>query len=166
MRKNANTSHHGTRSLRQVEPHALVSWGHHWYLVAWDIDRDDWRSFRVDRLRPRTPTGPRFARRELPGGDPAGYLARTLSTGPRALRATVTMHAPATVLAERVWPGMGSVEAVDEHHCRLHLGADTAADLAWMIAVLGVDFTVSGPPQLVTALRDLGERCHRGVAEG
>jgi predicted DNA-binding transcriptional regulator YafY len=54
------TSHHGTRSLRQVEPHALVSWGRHWYLVAWDTDRDAWRSFRVDRLRPRTPGGSRF----------------------------------------------------------------------------------------------------------
>jgi predicted DNA-binding transcriptional regulator YafY len=54
------TSHHGTRSLRQVEPHALVSWGRHWYLVAWDTDRDAWRSFRVDQLRPRTPGGSRF----------------------------------------------------------------------------------------------------------
>ncbi|MEU5551213.1 YafY family protein [Micromonospora sp. NPDC047793] len=160
------TSHHGDRSRRTVEPHALVSWGRYWYLVAWDVDREDWRSFRVDRLRPRTPTGPRFVARELPDPDASAYLARALSTGPYPVRTTVTMHAPAAVVAERVWPGMGAVEAVDDHRCLLHLGAATAADLAWMIAVLGVDFTVPGPPELVTALRDLGERCHRGVSGG
>ncbi|MEE3922022.1 WYL domain-containing protein [Micromonospora sp. BRA006-A] len=58
-----------------VQPHHLVTWGGRWYLVAWDLDRDDWRTFRVDRISPRTPTGPRFTPRELPGGDVAAYVA-------------------------------------------------------------------------------------------
>ncbi|MEV4479147.1 helix-turn-helix transcriptional regulator [Micromonospora coxensis] len=160
------TDHHGDRSTRLVEPHTLVSWGRHWYLIAWDPDRDDWRSFRVDRLRPWTPTGPRFTRREPPGGDAAAYLARQLSVGPWAVRATVTVPEPAAVVAGRLWPGMGAVEAVDATSCLLHLGADTPADLAWMVTVLGVDFTASGPPEFVDAVRALGARCARAVRNG
>ncbi|MEU0787365.1 transcriptional regulator [Streptomyces sp. NPDC006173] len=60
---------------RRVEPHHLVTWGGRWYLVAWDLDRDDWRTFRVDRIDPRTPTGPRFTPREVPGGHVAAFVA-------------------------------------------------------------------------------------------
>ncbi|WP_165942711.1 YafY family protein [Micromonospora sp. KC721] len=157
------TDHHGGRSTRLVEPHTLVSFARHWYLLAWDTDRDGWRCFRVDRLRPWTPTGPRFVRREPPGGDAVAYLTRQLSVGPWPVRTSVTMHEPAAVVAERVWPGMGTVEAVDTARCLLHLGAETASDLAWMVAVIGVDFTVTGPPELVDAVRALGDRCRRAV---
>ncbi|MBE7700088.1 WYL domain-containing protein [Oerskovia sp. Sa1BUA8] len=54
------------RPPRRAEPHHLVTWGGRWYLVAWDLEREDWRTFRVDRMTPRTPTGPRFAPRDLP----------------------------------------------------------------------------------------------------
>ncbi|MEV1179283.1 WYL domain-containing protein, partial [Nonomuraea sp. NPDC049784] len=60
---------------RRVQPHHLVTWGGRWYLVAWDLDREDWRTFRADRINPRTPTGPRFTPRELPGGEVAAFLA-------------------------------------------------------------------------------------------
>jgi len=158
------TSHHGERSVRTVEPDTLVNWERHWYLLAWDTDRDDWRIFRVDRLRPRTPTGPRFRPRQPPGGGAPAYLARQLSTAPWAVRATVLMHRPADVVAARVWPGMGTVEPVDPTSCLLHLGADTHADLAWMVTVLGVDFTVTAPPALVDAVAALGDRCRRATA--
>ncbi|MFD8961923.1 helix-turn-helix transcriptional regulator, partial [Streptomyces anulatus] len=62
-------------AVRRVEPHRLVTWGGRWYLVAWDLDREDWRTFRADRITPRTPTGPRFAPREVPGGDVAAFVA-------------------------------------------------------------------------------------------
>ncbi|MCX4390833.1 YafY family transcriptional regulator [Micromonospora peucetia] len=157
------TNHQGGGTVRDVEPHTLVNWGRHWYLVAWDTDRDDWRTFRVDRLRARTPSGPRFTLREPPDGDVTGYLSRQLSTGPWAVRATVTMHRPAATVADLVWPGMGAVEPVDDGTCLLHLGADTAADLAWMVTSVGVDFTVTGPPELVDAIRALGDRCRRAT---
>ncbi|MEU6076940.1 YafY family protein [Micromonospora sp. NPDC047074] len=157
------TSHQGAGTVRDVEPHTLVNWGRHWYLVAWDTDRDDWRTFRVDRLRTRTPSGPRFTPREAPDGDVAAYLSRQLSTGPWAVRATVTMHGPAATVTDQVWPGMGAVEPVDDDTCLLHLGADSAADLAWMVTSVGVDFTVTGPPELVDAIRALGDRCRRGT---
>ena len=60
---------------RRVEPHHLVTRRGRWYLVAWDLDRDDWRTFRADRIAPRTPTGPRFAPREVPGGDVGAFVA-------------------------------------------------------------------------------------------
>ena len=60
---------------RRVEPHHVVHRGGRWYLLAWDLERDDWRTFRVDRLAPRTPTGPRFTPREVPGGDVAAFVA-------------------------------------------------------------------------------------------
>jgi predicted DNA-binding transcriptional regulator YafY len=157
------TSHNGEETRRTVEPHNLVNWGRHWYLVAWDVDRDDWRAFRVDRLRPRFPTGPRFAAREPPDGDVAAYLSRQLSAGPWAVRATVTLHEPAEVAAKLVWPGMGVVEAIDSDSCRLHLGGESPADVAWMVTALGLDFTVTKPPELVEAIRTLGQRCLRAV---
>ncbi|MGH3713281.1 MAG: helix-turn-helix transcriptional regulator [Micromonosporaceae bacterium] len=159
------TTHRGREIIRTVEPHTVVSWGHRWYLVAWDVERDDWRTFRVDRLRPRTPTGPRFPPREPPDGDVIAYLSRQLSTGPWMVRATVTMHQPADVVTERVWPGMGAVEPVDDHRCLLHLGAESAADLAWMVAVIGVDFTVTEPPELIEAIHQLADRCHHAISQ-
>jgi predicted DNA-binding transcriptional regulator YafY len=151
-------------ALRTVEPHTLVNFGRHWYLVAWDVDRVDWRTFRVDRLVPKTPTGPRFRPREAPDGDVAAYLSRRLSTGPWPAKATVTMHLPADEMAQRVWPGMGFVEPKNGKSCLLHLGAPTRADLAWMVTASGIDFTATGgPPEFVDALRTLGERCLRAI---
>ncbi|MGK5442753.1 helix-turn-helix transcriptional regulator [Micromonospora sp. URMC 105] len=157
------TGHDGTATVRDVEPHTVVNWGRHWYLVAWDVNRDDWRSFRVDRLRTRTPTGPRFAPREPPDGNVAAYLARQLSTGPWRMQATVVLHRCAEQVADLVWPGMGAVEPVDDDHCLLHLGADSPEDLAWMVTSVGVDFTVIDPPELVAAVRALADRCRRAT---
>ncbi|MEV6678215.1 WYL domain-containing protein [Streptomyces erythrochromogenes] len=150
--------------IRSAEPHSLVSFGRHWYLVAWDTDRDDWRTFRVDRLVPRTPSGPRFTPRELPGNDAAAYVARRLSAQAWPVRATVTLHESATAVAGRVWPGMGVVEPVDEHSCLLYLGADTCRDLAWMITSVDTDFTlVDAPPGLAEALHAQATRCLTAV---
>ncbi|GGS60280.1 DNA-binding transcriptional regulator [Planobispora rosea] len=154
----------GGETVRSVEPHSLVSFERHWYLVAWDTGRDDWRTFRVDRLTPRTPTGPRFPPRQPPDGDVATYLAHRLSSRTWPFQATVTLHESAEAVAGRVWPGMGVVEAVDDHSCLLHVGADTPSDLVWMITSVDADFTlVSGPPALTGALRAQADRCLRAV---
>ncbi|CAM5265809.1 helix-turn-helix transcriptional regulator [Streptomyces aurantiogriseus] len=149
----------GTR-VRSAEPHALVSFDRRWYLVAWDTDRADWRTFRVDRIAPRTPTGPRFVPRELPDGDVATYLAHRLSSRTWPFQATVTLHEPAEAVADRVWPGMGVIEPVDDHSCLLHLGSDNPRDLAWMITSVDADFTLTqAPPELAEALRRQAARC-------
>lgn len=158
------TSPRGGATVRSVEPHSLVSFGRHWYLVAWDTDRDDWRTFRVDRLTPRTPNGPRFTPRPPPEGCVATYLAHRLSSGAWPVRATVTLHESAEAVADRVWPGMGTVQAVDDHSCLLHIGADTPSALVWMITSVDADFTLtSGPPALANALRTQAARCLQAI---
>jgi predicted DNA-binding transcriptional regulator YafY len=159
------TGANGDDAVRTVEPHHLVAFDRRWYLIAFDTDRRDWRTFRVDRLAPRVPAGPRFTPRRLPGDDDAAtYLARRLSARAWRHQATVTVHEPAEAVAERLWPGMGALEAVDRQRCLLHLGADTPTDLAWMITSLAADFTLTcGPPELVDALRAQADRCLRAL---
>ena len=155
-------SHDGTASLREAEPYRLVNWGRRWYLVAWDTRRADWRTFRVDRIAPRTPTGPRFPPRELPD-DAADHVMRGVSAAAWRYRARVTVHAPAETIAERINPAVGTVEAVDEHTCVLVTGSDNMESLAVHLGLLGVDFTVSDPPELRNHLRELAERYHRAA---
>jgi predicted DNA-binding transcriptional regulator YafY len=152
----------GSASIRSVEPHRLVHDRGRWYLVAWDVDRADWRTFRADRIRPRVPTGPRFAPRELPGGDVATYLLRGVGAATWRYRARVTVHAPAAVIAGRLPPAV-LVEAVDEHTCVVNAGSDTPQMLAAYLGMLDADFEAAGPPELLERLQTLADRYHRAV---
>lgn len=157
-------AHDGTSTVRSVEPHRLVSWGRKWYLVAWDTERSDWRTFRVDRIEPRTPTGPRFTPRDLPdGGDIAAYVARGVVSAGFRFQARVTVHAPAEVVAARINPAVGVVEAVDEHTCALATGADSVDTVAVYLGLLDADFEVTEPPELVERLRVLADRYQRAL---
>jgi predicted DNA-binding transcriptional regulator YafY len=151
-----------TESRRIVEPHTLVNLGRRWYLVAWDCDRQDWRTFRVDRLERPRPAGARFSPRTLPAKDPAAYVAENLSGAPMRYQARVTLHAPAQVIGERryLW---GTVEAVDARTCEYRTNDDSLQWLALRIAMFGVAFEVHEPPELVEAVRALGERCTRAT---
>lgn len=157
-------AHDGTSTSRLVEPHRLVTWGRRWYLVAWDLDRTGWRTFRIDRMEPRT-TGPRFEARPLPAdGDVAAFVSRGVSSAAWRHRAEVTVHASARQVAERINPAVGVVEAIDDHRCRLLTGADSLEVLATHLGLLGVDFEVSEPPELVQHLRILADRYARSTA--
>jgi predicted DNA-binding transcriptional regulator YafY len=158
-------SHDGSSTVRSVEPYRLVSWGRKWYLVAWDTERDDWRTFRVDRIEPRTPGGPRFRPREFPG-DVAAYVARGVSAAGYRFQARITVHAPAEVVAARINPAIGVVEALDEHSCVLSTGADSVETVAVYAGLLDADFTVSEPPELVERLRMLADRYRRAAGAG
>jgi predicted DNA-binding transcriptional regulator YafY len=154
--------HDGSASVRDVEPHRLVHDRGRWYLVAWDTDRQDWRSFRADRIRPRTPTGPRFAPRDPPGGDVATWLLRGVGSATWRYRARVTVHAPAELVAGRLPPAV-LVEAVDEHTCIASVGSDTPQMLAVYLGMLDVDFEVVEPPELVEHVRALADRYRRAT---
>jgi predicted DNA-binding transcriptional regulator YafY len=155
--------HEGTRNRRFVEPHTLVCWGRRWYLLAWDLDRRDWRTFRVDRMELRPPAGPRFTPRELPEADPAAYVSRRVSSTAWRYRARVTVHAPAAVIAARITPAVGVVEAIDGQTCVLDTGADRVETMAVYLGMLGVDFQITDPPELVAHIRQLAERYRRAV---
>ncbi|MGI5488988.1 helix-turn-helix transcriptional regulator [Microtetraspora malaysiensis] len=152
------TTHAGDAVRREVEPYRLVTWGRRWYLLAFDLDRADWRTFRVDRLTPRVPTGPRFTPRDLPDGDAANYVSGRVSAAAWRYRARVTVHAPAQVVADRISAAVGTVEAVDADTCVLHTGADTVETLAVHLGLLNADFVVTEPPELVAHLRTLTVR--------
>jgi predicted DNA-binding transcriptional regulator YafY len=131
--------------------------------VAWDVDRGDWRTFRVDRIEPRTPNGPRFTPRELPEHDVAAYVSRRVSAAAWRHHARVTVHAPAEAVADRITPAVGTVEVVDESSCVLHTGADTVGTIAVYLGLLGFDFRVDDPPELVAHLRELAARYDRAT---
>lgn len=155
-----------TGSRRVAEPYGLVNWGRRWYLVAWDRDRADWRTFRVDRMTPSFPAGPRFTPRALPDEDLARYVSASVSSAPWRVTAQITVHAPAEQVAERVPEFVGPVRSVDEHTCILSTGNDNVELLAAWLGMLGFDFTVTEPPELVAAVRALGRRYTRAAGAG
>ncbi|UOX92016.1 WYL domain-containing protein [Amycolatopsis sp. FBCC-B4732] len=148
-------SHDGRESRRSVEPHRLVSWGRRWYLVGWDTDRADWRTFRTDRLALRTPNGPRFGHREPPDGDLTAYLKRTMGREMWPLRARLKVHAPASELAGRV---EGELTPIDERTCRWELASESWDVVAFVVGMVDVPFEVESPPELAERLRALSAR--------
>ncbi len=149
----------GTASRRVAEPHRLVNAGRRWYLLAWDVDRDDWRTFRVDRVENVTGVGLRFAERESPGGDAAAYVRRGLrSAAAWGVRARLRVHASAAEMTARVGWSAESIEAVDDATCVVSFGSSSVADIAPWLGFLGVGFEVLEPPELVTELAALAER--------
>lgn len=154
--------HSGEGSLRVTEPYRLAHAGRRWYLVAWDVDRADWRTFRVDRVELRTPTGPRFAVREPPDGGFSAYLTRTLAVATWQYRARVTVHAPAEVIARRMPAGV-TIEPVDAETCAISVGSDSPHVLAMYLAMLDADFELVDAPELATELRLLAERLVRAA---
>lgn len=155
-------SHDDSASRREVEPYRLVNWGRRWYLVAFDVERADWRTFRVDRLHPRPPTGPRFAPRELPE-EAVDQVRRGVSSAAWRHRARVVVHVPAERLAERINAAIGTITPVDDTRCLLDTGADSIEALAVHLGLLGVDFTVTEPAELVELVRELAGRYHRAT---
>ncbi|GAA1669899.1 WYL domain-containing protein [Nonomuraea maheshkhaliensis] len=151
-------SHDGRDSVRSAEPHRLVHSGRRWYLVGWDVERRDWRTFRVDRMRLRTPGGPRFVPRDPPDDDLAAYLSRAISSAPYRYRARVAMHAPAEVVAEHMPPTMGTVEPLDDRTCLLLCGANTLDEIVVWIALMDIGFEVRDPPELVERVGALADR--------
>jgi predicted DNA-binding transcriptional regulator YafY len=153
----------GAASQRRVEPYRLVNSGRRWYLVAWDEEREDWRTFRVDRIRPRLSAGPRFAPRELSDADAAALVSRGIPAAARRYRARVVVHASAAAIAERVGPWVGPIEADGEDRCVVDVGTDRLDIMAAYLGTLGADFTVSGSPELADYFEILATRYARAM---
>jgi predicted DNA-binding transcriptional regulator YafY len=158
--------HDGTDTVRDVEPYRLVHTGRRWYLIAFDVHREDWRTFRIDRMQPKANTGPRFAPRDPPDTDIAAYTSWVISTAGRRYHARFTMHAPMEVVADRVPPTSGLVEPIDENTCSLKTGSNSLDGLAVYVGLIGVDFEVHEPPELVERMTALAQRMTRSVSAG
>ncbi len=148
---------------RDVEPHRLVSWGRRWYLVAWDNERRDWRTFRVDRLTPKVPTGPRFTPRELPEGDVASFVQRGAGAATWRFFARVLLHASADEVRAKLPPSV-VVHPEGADRCVVEVGSDTPQMLTLYIGLLDVDFEVLDSPELSEHLETMAARFQRAAA--
>jgi len=160
----AYRSRDGTDSRREVEPHTLVNLGRRWYLVAWDGQRDDWRTFRVDRLERPALSGVGFTPREPPAEDAAAYVKQSIIAAPNRFEARVTLRAAADEIARRVPAYWGTIVPIDARTCEYRTGDDDLGWLAVRIIMLGVDFDVQEPPELGEHLRSLAARLERAAA--
>jgi predicted DNA-binding transcriptional regulator YafY len=156
---------------RRVEPHHVLAAGGIWYLVAWDLEHGDWRIFRVDRLTPRAPTGRRFVRREVPGGDARVFLvARFRGADPGSggadwpCRGSVVLDLPAVRV--RPFARDGVVEDLGDGRTRLTLGSWSWAGLAAALVAFDTDLHDPEPRELADAFSAIGARLARSAAEG
>ncbi|WP_433062792.1 helix-turn-helix transcriptional regulator [Dactylosporangium sp. CS-033363] len=148
--------HAGSDAERTVEPVRLVTTGRRWYLMGWDLDRDDWRTFRLDRMRDVHATEWRFRAREHP--DPAAFVQRAVTESPYRHVARVRLRAPADRVRELVPPQVGRVEEDGDGWCVLVSGADRLDTIAVHVARLGFETRILEPPELREAARDLAAR--------
>jgi predicted DNA-binding transcriptional regulator YafY len=146
---------------RRVEPYQLVATGRRWYLLAFDLDRDDWRSFRLDRMSGLRATTWRFRRREHP--DPAAYVQRAVTVAGYRYRARVRVHASVDEVRRATSASTVTVEPFDDASCLLLTGSDSLYALALHLGLLGWDFEVLEPPELKQALATLGTRLTRAA---
>jgi predicted DNA-binding transcriptional regulator YafY len=152
----------GGASERVVEPYRMVATGRRWYLLAYDVDRDDWRTFRLDRMREVTETTWTFTARQAP--DAREYVARSVTQSPYRHVARVRFDVPAEQVRERIPATAGTVEPVDDTSSLLTAGADHLDHLCVWLASVGAEFTVLEPPELREVMADLADRLGRAAA--
>ena len=154
---------HNDRETRRItEPQRLVVWGRRWYLLAWDVDRADWRTFRVDRIKPKIPTGPRFKPRTLTDEDAASYVQRSAGSATWRYRARIRIHAPLDEVRPLL-PLAVDVSSDGPDRCIIQAGSDTPHQLALYIGLLDTDFEILEPSDLAEAFVRLAERYHRAA---
>lgn len=141
---------------RTVEPVRMVATGQRWYLMAWDVDRDDWRTFRLDRMRDVTPTTWRFRPRQHP--DPVAYVQRSVTESPYRYIARIRLRADADQVRDMVPPQVGRVEDDEDGWCVLVVGADDPDWVVMHVARMGFEAVVLEPPELRAAADRLATR--------
>jgi predicted DNA-binding transcriptional regulator YafY len=159
------TAANGQQTARHVEPHRLVSLGRRWYLVGYDLDRHDWRSYRIDRLARPEVTGARFRPRELPAADAAAFVRAGIDSVSAVYNVEVLIDAPAGVVRERIgrW---ATVENAGPGRCRIRMTADSIDWPTMALGAVGADFEVLSPPELADRVRDWGRRFSRAGGLG
>ena len=158
------SDHSGSGTERQAEPYRLVNWGRRWYLVAYDLERADWRTFRVDRVAEPRALGDRFTLRRLPADDIAAYVAAKTRQVQMKVRGRVIVHAPADEVATRMGSWSGSVEPLGPDRCLLQLGGRSVEDIAFWLGVLDADFEILDSPELAAAARRIADRYARAAS--
>jgi predicted DNA-binding transcriptional regulator YafY len=156
----------GSSARRLVEPVRLVHVGGRWYLVAWDVERDDWRLFRVDRIDGRPQLDRRFEPRDPPAEDVAAYVEQQVVRARGRVEARVLLHLPLEEAARRVPQLTASLSVVDERTCLLSTGAHWYGGLAVYVASIGCEFEVLEPPEFAAEIERLAGAFARAAAAG
>lgn len=147
----------GTESHREVEAYQLILRAGRWYLLAWDAGRDDWRTFRIDRMRVKTPNGKRFTARPEPEEGFEHLLVRSLETAPWNVRYRVRVHAPAAAIRARA-PIAVDVEPDGTNACIVTVGSESAPSVARYLSWWETDFEILDSPELLSEVRLLAQR--------
>jgi predicted DNA-binding transcriptional regulator YafY len=153
-----------TTRLRTVEPYGLVVAGRTWYLLAWDSDRDDWRTFRLDRASDLRPLRGAFVPRELPVTDAAAFVRDRIEQSAPTYPAVARVKAPAAEVRRRLATGTAGIEAIDATTTRVRLATDTLDWLAFSLIRLDAEFAVEQPAVLGSFLARLGQRLRRAAS--
>ena len=150
------------RAKRHVDPHRLVLLGRRWYLVAWDLERSDWRTFRLDRLKGAQGTGGHFPSRKLPTDDAAQFVRDAIGSVPRRYVVEVIIQASAELTRQRI--GRGAViEELGKDRCLLRIASES---LDWAMMALSAtesDFEVLSPPEFLAHLQERSIRFSRAL---
>ncbi|BBY44067.1 helix-turn-helix transcriptional regulator [Mycolicibacterium celeriflavum] len=152
----------GNATQRRLEPYQLVTTGRRWYLLAYDRDKQDWRSLRLDRMGDVRAQGSTFTPREAP--DAATYVRRSISSSPYRYVARVRFHAPESVLTQHFSAASATVEADGPDACIVTAGADDPERMVFYFATVGCDFEVLEPPEVVRAVHAVSERLQRSLS--
>lgn len=155
--------HDGRASRRHVEPCGLVHAGARWYLVAWDLGRADWRTFRVDRVASKISPGETFFPRPPPEGGLAAYVARSVTMAAHPIQARVLFHAPVEQMAARIPAWVGTLESAGARACVLHAGASSLDELVAWMAAIGAEFEIQEPAAAAQHLRQFAARALRAA---
>ncbi|HEX7427389.1 MAG TPA: WYL domain-containing protein, partial [Mycobacterium sp.] len=151
----------GNATDRRLEPYQLVTTGKRWYLLAFDRDRQDWRSLRLDRMHDVSARGSTFVAREAP--DAAGYVRRSISASPYLHVARVRYFAPEEFVAQHFSPSSVTIEADGPDACVVTAGADDPERMVFYFATVGADFEVLEPPEVARAVEAAAGRLRRAA---
>ncbi|SEH46164.1 Predicted DNA-binding transcriptional regulator YafY, contains an HTH and WYL domains [Mycolicibacterium rutilum] len=152
----------GNATQRRLEPYQLVTTGRRWYLLAYDRDKQDWRSLRLDRMADVCAAGSTFTPREAP--DAATYVQRSISSSPYRYVARVRFHAPESTVAQHFSPASVTIEPDGPDACVVTTGADDPERMVFYFATVGCDFEVLEPDEVVRAVDAVSARLQRSVS--
>lgn len=153
------TDRAGTATQRRLEPYQLVTTGRRWYLLAYDRDRQDWRSLRLDRMAQVLARGTTFRPRDAP--DAATYISRSISSQPYRYIARVHYSASQEAVAQHFSPTSATIEPDGPDACVVTTGADDPERLALYLAMIDCDFEILGPQEVIAGAQAMGERLRR-----
>ena len=157
----AYTDIRGNRTSRRLEPYQLVTTGRRWYLLAWDRDKLDWRTLRLDRMADVTARGTTFTPRDAP--DAATYVSRAISSNPYPYVAQVRFFCSSDLVAQHFSPSAATIEADGPNACLVTAGADDPEKIPLFLAMVGCDFEILGPPEVIAGAAAVAARLSASV---